>query len=117
MPSPRPLFLNKIRKSGREFKADALVGSSTNSDYGVGVCVGVDRYIFMETKRKDAFIYLKIETENFMSAVLDNLERRLRQHKNGHTQTTKKMDNFEIILKQEYGSLNLARKIELKIKN
>ena len=26
------------------------------------------------------------------------------------------MDNFEIILKQEYGSLNLARKIELKIK-
>mgnify|MGYP001618531377 FL=1 len=70
----------------------------------------------METKKKGCVYILKDRNGKFYVGSTDNLERRLRQHKNGHTQTTKKMDNFEIILKQEYGSLNLARKIELKIK-
>ena len=62
------------------------------------------------------FTYLKIEMENFMLAVLMIWKGGLNNTKNGHTQTTRNMNDFEIVLKQEYESLKLARKIELKIK-
>ena len=45
------------------------------------------------------------------------MDRRLIQHKNGHTQTTKRMDKPELVFVQEYESLLIARKIERKIKN
>lgn len=70
----------------------------------------------MEIKKKGYVYILKDKDGKFYVGSTDNLERRLKQHKNGHTQTTRNMDNFEIVLKQEYDSLNLARKIELKIK-
>ena len=70
----------------------------------------------METKKKGYVYILKDKNGKFYVGSTDNLERRLKQHKNGHTQTTRNMDNFEIVLKQEYDSLDLARKIELKIK-
>ena len=70
----------------------------------------------METKKKGYVYILKDKNGKFYVGSTDNLERRLKQHKNGHTQTTINMDNFEIVLKQEYDSLDLARKIELKIK-
>ena len=70
----------------------------------------------METKKKGYVYILKDKNGKFYVGSTDNLERRLKQHKNGQTQTTRNMDNFEVVLKQEYDSLDLARKIELKIK-
>ena len=46
----------------------------------------------------------------------DNLERRLHQHKIGHTQTTRNMKDPILALSQEYSSIEQARKIELKLK-
>jgi len=46
----------------------------------------------------------------------DNFERRLKQHILGHTQTTRNMKLFSLVLKQNYSSLETARKIERKIK-
>ena len=46
-----------------------------------------------------------------------NLERRLRQHKNGHTATTHRMKNPRMVLSQEYPSIKTARKVEEKIKS
>ena len=71
----------------------------------------------MENIKKGYIYILKDRNGKFLCGSIDNLERRFKQHKNGHTQTTRNMNDFEIVLKQEYESLKLARKIELKIKN
>ena len=70
----------------------------------------------MENIKKGYVYILKDRNGKFYVGSTDNLERRFKQHKNGHTQTTRNMNDFEIVLKQEYGSLKLARKIELKNK-
>lgn len=70
----------------------------------------------METKNKGYVYILKDKNGKFYVGSTDNLKRRLKQHKNGHTQTTRNMDGLEIAFEQEYDSLDLARKIELKIK-
>ena len=70
----------------------------------------------MENIKKGYIYILKDRNGKFYVGSTDNLERRFKQHKNGHTQTTRNMNDFEIVLKQEYESLKLARKIELKIK-
>ena len=59
---------------------------------------------------------LKDETGKFYIGSTDNLERRMKQHISGHTQTIKTMNNPKLVLAQEYQSLNIARKIERKIK-
>ena len=70
----------------------------------------------MENIKKGYVYILKDRNGKFYVGSTDDLERRFKQHKNGHTQTTRNMNDFEIVLKQEYESLKLARKIELKIK-
>ena len=64
-----------------------------------------------------AWVYILESTEGkFYIGSTDNLERRMLQHKQGHTQTTRSMGGFKIVLAQEYPSLGLARKVERKIK-
>lgn len=46
----------------------------------------------------------------------DDLNRRFKQHKNGHTQTTRNMGEIELIFTQEFETLGVARKIERKLK-
>ncbi len=63
------------------------------------------------------FLYiLKDEEGKFYIGSTDNLERRIHQHKIGHTQTTKRMKNPIPVFNQEYPSLEQARKIENKLK-
>ena len=38
------------------------------------------------------------------------------QHENGHTQTTRNMDDPQLVFKQAYPSLEMARKIENRLK-
>ena len=46
-----------------------------------------------------------------------DLERRLRQHKRGHTYTTKRLgDSIELLASKEYASLDEARRIERVLK-
>lgn len=46
----------------------------------------------------------------------DDLARRMRQHRSKHTQTTSRMEKPVVVLSQKYGSLEIARKIERKLK-
>lgn len=45
-----------------------------------------------------------------------DIQKRVKQHAHGHTQTTRNMQKPNLVLVQEYGSLELARKIERRIK-
>lgn len=68
-------------------------------------------------KENQACVYiLKSNSGKFYIGSTPNLERRLQQHASGHTQTTRNMKQFELVLKQDYPSLGMARKIELKLK-
>ncbi|MFA5211175.1 MAG: GIY-YIG nuclease family protein [Patescibacteria group bacterium] len=63
------------------------------------------------------YVYiLKSNDNRFYVGSTSNIDRRLKQHKNGHTQTTRNMKNIELVLVQEYNNLEVARKIERKIK-
>ena len=52
----------------------------------------------------------------YVGSTVDVL-RRIRQHAQSHTQTTSNMLNPTLKLVQEYSSLELARKIERKLKD
>ena len=68
-------------------------------------------------KNNQACVYiLQSKSGNFYIGSTDNLERRLHQHALGHTQTTRNMESYVLVLAQNYPSLEIARKIERKIK-
>lgn len=46
----------------------------------------------------------------------DNLERRLNQHKSGHTASTKRMGELKLVFSQKFDTLKEARGIEAKLK-
>lgn len=46
-----------------------------------------------------------------------NLKRRLDQHRSGHTNSTKRLGNFNLVFSQEFSSLNKARWVEKRIKS
>ncbi|MFA6520498.1 MAG: GIY-YIG nuclease family protein [Candidatus Paceibacterota bacterium] len=63
------------------------------------------------------FVYiLKNEKGSFYIGSTVNLERRIKQHLQGNTITTKRMRAFELVFSQEYKELVDARKIEYKLK-
>lgn len=66
----------------------------------------------------DAYVYiLKGQNNKFYIGSTINLQRRLRQHELGHTQTTKNMKVITLVFNQKYTSLKQARIIERRIKN
>jgi len=46
----------------------------------------------------------------------NNLDTRMRQHNNGHTQTTRNMDEPVLVFSQEYATLKKARDVERRLK-
>lgn len=63
------------------------------------------------------YVYiLKNSDHKFYIGSTNNLEKRLKQHNTGHTHSTRRMSGLELVFKQEYESLNEARKIENKLK-
>jgi len=64
-----------------------------------------------------AFVYiLEDDKGKFYVGSTDNLKRRLSQHETGHTQTTRNMVKPRLVFRQEYDSLEQARRVERKIK-
>lgn len=47
----------------------------------------------------------------------NNLERRILEHKNGHTKTTSRMKELEIVYTEEYNTFDEARQRELYFKS
>jgi len=54
---------------------------------------------------------------NLYKGATGNLERGLREHKNGGSKTTKRMQDFKVIYTEEYNSWESARKRELYFKS
>ena len=64
------------------------------------------------------FVYiLKDSTGKFYIGSTDNIDRRLSQHEQGHTQTTRNMEKPELIFQQGYESIKVARQIERRLKS
>lgn len=55
-------------------------------------------------------------TDRYYIGSTDNIKRRLRQHKRGHTRTTRILGTYELVYKEEYGTLEEARLREKKLK-
>lgn len=47
----------------------------------------------------------------------NNLSRRLKEHRSGHTRTTSRMDNLSVAYTEEFDSFEAARKRELYFKS
>ena len=63
------------------------------------------------------YIYiLKDDNGKYYVGSTDNVQRRMKQHNAGHTQTTRNMKDLELVFSQEYASLTEVRMIERKIK-
>jgi len=64
------------------------------------------------------FVYiLKSQDKGgFYIGSTSDIKRRLKQHSNGHTQTSRNMGVTDLMLVQEYDSLETARKVERNIK-
>jgi len=64
-----------------------------------------------------AYVYiLKDERGKFYIGSTPDVEKRLKQHLAGYTQTTRNMKNPELVLKQEVPTFLIARKIEARLK-
>ena len=60
---------------------------------------------------------LKNEKGRFYIGSTINLERRLKEHVRGKTDSVKRMGNTTLVFSQEYENLKDARKIEYKLKS
>ncbi|MEK9184825.1 MAG: GIY-YIG nuclease family protein [Patescibacteria group bacterium] len=60
---------------------------------------------------------LKDENGKIYKGMTSNLIKRLIDHRSGHTKTTSKMKNLELVYKEEYVTFEEARKRELYFKS
>ena len=60
---------------------------------------------------------LQDETGKLYKGMTGNLKRRLSEHRSGHTQTTRAMNNLSVVYKEEYDTFYEARKRELYLKS
>ena len=64
-----------------------------------------------------SYVYiLKDKNGRFYVGSTSDLDRRMKQHLNGRTQTTARMVGLKLVLIQKYETLAQARKVELRIK-
>ncbi|HEX9722044.1 MAG TPA: GIY-YIG nuclease family protein [Candidatus Paceibacterota bacterium] len=65
----------------------------------------------------NAYVYILQDTRGkFYIGSTNDLERRLNQHKRGHTYTTRRMETPILVFSQAYDTLKDARFVERKIK-
>jgi putative endonuclease len=90
----------------------SLAQSVPARTYRRSVRAGSSGLLFMYT------VYV-LEDKNKMlyKGLTNNLQRRFREHKGGHTITTSKMEDLDIIYTEEYNDFGEARKRELYFKS
>ncbi|MBP9856088.1 MAG: GIY-YIG nuclease family protein [Candidatus Pacebacteria bacterium] len=59
---------------------------------------------------------LKDSQGKFYKGFTSDLSRRLKEHRSGHTKTTRFMDNPSLVYSEEFDTLNEARKREVYLK-
>ena len=59
---------------------------------------------------------LKFENGKFYIGSTNDLNRRTKQHSNGHTHSTKRLGKGILVFKQDYQTLKDARSVEYKLK-
>jgi len=63
------------------------------------------------------YVYiLKDEAGKFYIGSTDDIDRRMGQHRSGHTQTTRRMNLPGLVFNQVFPTLDQARKIEKRLK-
>lgn len=60
---------------------------------------------------------LKDDKGKVYKGVTNNFLRRFSEHRSGHTKTTSRMNNLELVYKEEYDTFEEARKRELYLKS
>ena len=60
---------------------------------------------------------LKDDKGKFYKGMTNNIQRRLSEHKSGHTITTSRMTNLKLAYSEEFDSFEKARKRELYFKS
>ena len=63
------------------------------------------------------YILANKETDRYYIGSTDNLVRRVEQHRKGYTRTTKILETYELVYKEEYKTLEEARLREKKLKS
>jgi len=64
-----------------------------------------------------AFVYILEDVSGrYYVGRTDDLKRRMRQHEKGHTYTTCRTNNLEVVFAQEFDTLREARSVELSLK-
>lgn len=64
------------------------------------------------------FVYiLQSDNGRYYVGSTSDLKRRVRQHKSGHTYTTRRMSNVILVFSQEFSHIKEARIVEKKIKS
>ena len=106
---PRLLFrssdFQSERRRGPIVQSRRKVGSPTETSERIGVSI-MTGYVYI----------LEDASGKFYVGSTSDVKRRLKQHNNGHTQTTSRMIASKLVLAQEYPSLAIARKVEQKVK-
>ncbi len=60
---------------------------------------------------------LRDRDDNLYKGLTNNLSRRIREHKSGHTITTSKMYGLEVVYTEIYADFAIARQRELYLKS
>ncbi len=66
-----------------------------------------------------AYLYILTnqQTDRYYIGSTIDLKRRIKQHKLGHTRTTRVLETYELVYKEEYKTIMEARKREQKLKS
>lgn len=60
---------------------------------------------------------LKDKNGKIYKGLTNNLERRLKEHRSGHTITTRKLTEIRVVYEEQFADLETARKRELYLKS
>jgi putative endonuclease len=72
----------------------------------------------MKTMRPCVYILKFTDTKRYYIGSTTDIDRRIKQHKSGHTSSTKRLgQDFTLVFSQGVGSLQIARNTERRIKS
>jgi putative endonuclease len=63
------------------------------------------------------YILKNLDTSRYYIGSTTDFDRRLKQHKNGHTRTTKVLETYTLVYKEEFDTIEEARVLEKKLKS